>query len=279
MKNETPTSNGGDAGAASAGDPFSTMAQTYARLLNAMGGALGGGLQGMLSAGNVANPLLQAGVGGMLNPGAWLGGGMGEIDRRLDHLLRRPQLADIVETDREALKALSTWAELQQVGAEHQLQAWAVWSQAFQRFLVRLAELGAEGKAPTGLQELASLWTDTANRTMIESQRSERFLEGQRRLLRASLRYRAQEREVAERFCETHHIPTRGEVDEIHRAIHDIKRELRALRRTVSAMAAEPSGSGPSAGGGKARRGAARPEKGAEGARAGNEPGAAAGRG
>ena len=38
-------------------------------------------------------------------------------------------------------------------------------------------------------------------------------------------------REIAEAFCEMHHIPTRTEMDEVQRAVYELRRELRALHR------------------------------------------------
>ncbi len=57
-----------------------------------------------------------------------------------------------------------------------------------------------------------------------------RFLEAQRKMTRSSAEYRLQEREIAEVFCEMHHIPTRSEVDELQRTVIELRRELRALK-------------------------------------------------
>ena len=231
---------------AGAGNPLLGLAQTYAQLLGSlgkiwqgmlpgMGRGLGGGIETRSGTANPLSLLLEAGLGRMMDPGSWLGGAAGwsGLDRQLEQLVQRPQFADLSEIDREALKALNIWAELRQVSAEHQVLVSGVWMQAFQRFLARLAELGAEGRTPAGLQELTAVWTEVANRALLEAQRSEEFLAVQRRLLNAALRYRAQERQVAEKLCALSHVPTRGEVDEIHRSVHDIKRELRALKRAL----------------------------------------------
>ena len=43
---------------------------------------------------------------------------------------------------------------------------------------------------------------------------------------------RLAEQEIAEAFCEMHHIPTRTEMDEVQRSVTELKREVRGLRRT-----------------------------------------------
>jgi poly[(R)-3-hydroxyalkanoate] polymerase subunit PhaE len=50
-------------------------------------------------------------------------------------------------------------------------------------------------------------------------------------MTRSSTEYRLAEREIAEAFCEVHHIPTRTEVDELQRTVAELRRELRALKK------------------------------------------------
>ena len=70
------------------------------------------------------------------------------------------------------------------------------------------------------------MWIDVANETLVETHRTPEFLEAQRRLTRSSTECRLQEREIAEGWCEMHHIPTRTEIDELARTVHELRREL-----------------------------------------------------
>jgi class III poly(R)-hydroxyalkanoic acid synthase PhaE subunit len=187
-----------------------------------------------------SNTLMETGLRRMMDPSSWLSTGWNEFDRQLEHLIDRPVFADVWEIDREALKALTIWLELRQVGTEHQLLVWNTWMQAYLRFLGMLAEWGTQGKMDPSWQELISLWTDTANRTLMEAHRSEEFLDVQRRMLNSSLRYRVQEREVVEKISSHLQVPTRSELDEVHRSIHDLKRELRKLKRSVAQSKPQP---------------------------------------
>ena len=80
-------------------------------------------------------------------------------------------------------------------------------------------------------RDMLDLWLSTANQSLVEMHRSKEFLEVQRQMTRSSTEYRLAEREIAEAFCEMHHIPTRGEMDEIQKAMVELKREVRAMRR------------------------------------------------
>lgn len=211
-------------------DPLLELARTYTDTL----GSLARSMQTMMS--GAANPLLEQSIRRMMEPRAWfgLGGNWSGIDQQLEHLLDRPQLADIQEIDQKGLKAATALLELQQASAEHQLLMANTLSRAFRDFLSRLAEGGKDGKPVSSWPEATSLWTETANKAMVEAQRSEEMLAVQRRLLKSALRYRAQERETVEKLCERNHIPTRTEMDEVHRTIHDLKREIRVLKRALA---------------------------------------------
>ena len=64
--------------------------------------------------------------------------------------------------------------------------------------------------------------------------RSEAFLQAQKALIKANAEYRLQEQDVAEVICETMHIPTRQEVDDLHKTVTDLRRELRSLKKLVA---------------------------------------------
>jgi polyhydroxyalkanoate synthesis regulator phasin len=98
--------------------------------------------------------------------------------------------------------------------------------------------IGEKGGAPiTSGRALLDLWLATANTSLVEMHRSKEFLDAQRRMTRSSTDYRLAEQEIAEAFCEMHHIPTRTEMDEVQRSVTELKRELRALQRKAASAA------------------------------------------
>jgi hypothetical protein len=78
------------------------------------------------------------------------------------------------------------------------------------------------------------LWLGVANKELLEMHRSAAFLQIQRDMTRSSTEYRLAEREIAEAFCEVHHIPTRTEMDEMQRLVTELKREVRALKKPAA---------------------------------------------
>jgi polyhydroxyalkanoate synthase subunit PhaE len=78
---------------------------------------------------------------------------------------------------------------------------------------------------------VVALWVETANTTLLETQRSEPYLNSQREVLKASTDLRLAQQEMAAFYSEIFGYPTREEMDDVHRTVTELRRELRALQR------------------------------------------------
>ena len=92
-----------------------------------------------------------------------------------------------------------------------------------------------------GADATLHLWTETANRVLLEMQRSEAFLEAQARMIRASTELRMAQHDLVEFYGERYGFPTRRELDDVHKTVTELRRELRALRRASASQAAPAS--------------------------------------
>jgi hypothetical protein len=77
------------------------------------------------------------------------------------------------------------------------------------------------------------LWTEVANRVLIETQRSEPFLASQREMIRSTTELRLAQQDLVERFGSQYGFPTRTELDDVHRSLTEMRRELRRMRRAL----------------------------------------------
>ena len=177
----------------------------------------------------------------MFDPAEWSRAGAGGFDFAFEHLTEGPTYATLWDLDRKLLNAQKLSQQRLQDIAAYQMIVQGAWNTVFERFMKALSDAAA---APlTSGRELLDLWIATANETLTETHRTPRFLEAQRKMTRSSAEYRLQEREIAEVFCEMHHIPTRSEVDELQRTVVELRRELRAIKGRATpgkAAAAKP---------------------------------------
>ena len=83
------------------------------------------------------------------------------------------------------------------------------------------------------MRAFLTLWGETANEVLLETQRTDAFLETQREVLKASTDLRLAQRTVAEFYSEMYGYPTRAELDDVHKTVTELRRELRALKRST----------------------------------------------
>ncbi len=170
----------------------------------------------------------------MLDPSQFLYAGSDEINRTIQKLVEGPEFADIGILERQALKATQEWLALREASAAYRIVVANAWTRAFQLFSKEMADNPALWKE--GLRAVTNRWLEIANDELIATQRTDDFLEAQRKLLRAGVDYRIREREMVEVWCETHSIPTRTEVDDLHETVYRLRREMRDLKKQVDAL-------------------------------------------
>lgn len=177
----------------------------------------------------------------MLDPTRFLYAGTDEINQAIQRLVEGPEFADIGMIERQMLKATREWMALREASATYRGVTSAAWSRAFQTFSKEVTKDPA--LMGRGFRPVLDRWLAIANDELIRTQRTEAFLKAQRELLAAGVAYRLKERELVEVWCETHSIPTRTEVDDLHRTVHELRgqvRELKAQLATHASPAANP---------------------------------------
>jgi polyhydroxyalkanoate synthesis regulator phasin len=173
------------------------------------------------------------GAGGLadfLNPmTAALFGGT-RVGDALKHMTEGPRLADAGAAEHRMARLMERWIEVQTASRAYEGVVAAAWITANQSFATTLQErMGAGGQLKA--DDALKLWLETANSTLLNTQRSPSFLNAQRQLLRCGMEFLLAQREVVESVVEPAGLPTRTEIDEVHRTIHELKRRLRTLER------------------------------------------------
>ncbi len=154
-----------------------------------------------------------------------------------------PQLADLWNTERKFIAVFNAWVSMRQKSLEHNTVMLEAWMKAAGAFAKALNQRADKGEALESWREVLALWVETANEVLLETQRSEAFLNTQRDLVKASSELRLAQQELAEFYSEMFGYPTRTEIDDVHRTVTELRRELRAFKREGRALrpAAESS--------------------------------------
>jgi hypothetical protein len=166
----------------------------------------------------------------MVDPQNWLAG-MGEMDEALGRMAEGPRFADLWEIERRYARVLQAWMTVRRRGLEHNAVVLEAWMKAARQFGKEMAGLqNADGEPPDG-KAMLTLWTETANKQLLEAQHSEPFLRTQAATIRATTDLRMAQQDLVEHFGNQYGFPTRTELDDVHRSITELRREMRAMRR------------------------------------------------
>jgi len=152
---------------------------------------------------------------------------MGELDGMLGRISEGPRLANLWEAERRYARVLQAGMTVCRRALEHNAVLLEAWMQASRRFTEEFAgHTSADGKEPDVKAALA-LWTEAANTQLVETQRSEPFLQTQTAMIRASTELSLTQQELVEHFGKQYGFPTRIELDDVHRTVTGLRREMR----------------------------------------------------
>lgn len=208
---------------ARAGQAMSDLWTAAVGLSHTMSAALG-------SAGRTADPTVDSTLRAVADPRTWLAT-VGGMDGMAGKMADGPQLADLWNAERQQARVAQAWMDVRRRGLEHNAVVLEAWMRAGQAFTEELGgRTRADGRMPDQKATLA-LWTETANRILLEIQRSERFLKTQAAMIRAGTELRLAQQQVAEGWAKSFGFPTRTELDDVHRTVTELRRELRAFKR------------------------------------------------
>ncbi|HEY8202341.1 MAG TPA: poly(R)-hydroxyalkanoic acid synthase subunit PhaE [Actinomycetota bacterium] len=153
------------------------------------------------------------------------------FERSFGRLLQSPSIGFTRELNEKLLGAFSAWLEFRRANVEYQMAVSAALSRSTTKFLHELASLARKGEPIGSLRDLLGLWGDTLDGVLIESFRSEEYAKVQGNVVRAAMAYRMREREAMDVLGRISHVPTRREIDEIARQMHELRKEVRHLQR------------------------------------------------
>ncbi|MGS2718716.1 poly(R)-hydroxyalkanoic acid synthase subunit PhaE [Eionea flava] len=168
------------------------------------------------------------------NPYSWLKFSNSNIEEGIKRFSEGPLFSGISDLDNRLAKAMDGWLELGEKNNDYYEVLLKSWMSAYEKFIDTLNTMSDDDKKSTSPKQLVELWSKIADEELMTMHRSEEFLQVQKKLIKANAEYRLQEQHVAEVICEAMHIPTRQEVDDLHKTVTELRRELRAVKSMMA---------------------------------------------
>jgi class III poly(R)-hydroxyalkanoic acid synthase PhaE subunit len=138
------------------------------------------------------------------------------------------------------LKAFDALKDVQEAQDEYEKVLSAGLAESVEKTIEYLAKLAEKGEKVTSPRDLMRTWYSIADRTLMQKFNTPEFLRIQDKLTDALMGHKKAQRDALEIVYNAMEIPTRSEIDEAYRDIHEMKRELRALRRALKEATGKP---------------------------------------
>lgn len=163
---------------------------------------------------------------------------LSEMLEELRGVLGFPVFADLPAIDAAPL-SMAPMMELAAVAQQYLTAIAAIWPRLIQRFQSEMEQRRQEGIPLDSAGRAMDVWNNVVDRTLMEFNRSMDFGALQQRFLRALMRQRQEVRKLAEKAAQALDMPTRTEMEDVYRRLHDLTREVDALRHEVRELRRE----------------------------------------
>ena len=179
----------------------------------------------------------------IFDPQMWVTS-MPSLEGSLTQLTEGPQLADAGNTERKYAAVYAATQDLQRASLDQQTVMTQAWTRAATVYARKLGELAPSNTGPKTWREATNLWIGIANDELMQTQRSGAYLKMQRDMLKASTDLRLAQSDLATMYAEAFGLPTRAEIDDVHKTLTELRREVRALRRATAGTASRETHNG-----------------------------------
>lgn len=156
----------------------------------------------------------------------------GNYQQTFGNLLQSPSLGYTREFNNKLLKSFDAWTNFYKASFDYQLVLVDVWVRAFEQ-LIRLASSQEKGETLQNWRQFQQVWSRVFDQAFAQTFRSENALEIQGKFLNAAMTYRLQQQQLMEVFLKMNNLPTRSEVDEIHRNVYELRKEIKSLKKAL----------------------------------------------
>jgi class III poly(R)-hydroxyalkanoic acid synthase PhaE subunit len=154
----------------------------------------------------------------------------------MNPFLQSPGLGYTREFNHKLFQSLEAWFSLQQASFDYQLVLLEVWLKSIEEFLRVLLTLTENGETIQHWQPLLQVWSQLFDRTFEQTFQSDRALQRQGKFLKAAITFRQQQQQLMNTVLKWNDLPTRSEVDEIHRNIYELRKEMKCLKQAFAEL-------------------------------------------
>ncbi|HEY9623117.1 MAG TPA: class III poly(R)-hydroxyalkanoic acid synthase subunit PhaE [Crinalium sp.] len=145
-------------------------------------------------------------------------------------LMRSPLLGPTREFNGKLLRAFDAWANFYRTSIDYQTVMTDIQVRSFEELMRKLVALAEKGEPVKDWRQFQQLWGSVADDVYEQAFCSEDNLKVRGRFLNALNTYRICQQDLLELWMKLLNLPSREEVDEVHKNIYELRKEMKALK-------------------------------------------------
>jgi class III poly(R)-hydroxyalkanoic acid synthase PhaE subunit len=154
-------------------------------------------------------------------------------EKTFGSVLQSPSLGYTREFNNKLFKSFDAWINFSKANVNYQLVLVEVWLKAYEELTRELASSKEKDETIQNWQPFLQVWSSVFDRVFAQTFRSEDALEIQGKFLNSAMTYRLYQQQLMEVFLKMYDLPTRSEVDEIHRSLYELRKEIKSLKKSL----------------------------------------------
>jgi polyhydroxyalkanoate synthase subunit PhaE len=136
-------------------------------------------------------------------------------------------------------QAFEAWSKLHPASIDYQIVLAEIQMQSCEQLMQELIALAEQGETVKDWAQFQQIWGRTADKTFEQAFCLEANLRVRGKLLNALNHHKLCQQDLMEVWMKTMNMPTRSEVDEVHKSIYELRKELKSLKKNLAKYEAE----------------------------------------
>jgi class III poly(R)-hydroxyalkanoic acid synthase PhaE subunit len=185
--------------------------------------------------GESLNPLTQAYGSTSSQPWIELNHLYGNLyEKMFGQVIQMPFVGPNRILNHKLIRSFEAWSQLYPASLDYQLVLSEIQIQSFEALMKTLFSLAEKGEPVKEWGQFQQLWSQTADRVFEQAFCSEDNLKIRGTFLNALNRYKLSQQELVETYLQILNLPTRSELDEVHKSIYELRKEVKHLKQTLA---------------------------------------------
>lgn len=149
-------------------------------------------------------------------------------------LMQTPLLGPSREFNGKLLTGFEAWKNLYKSTIDYELVLGDIQVKSFEALMKELVTKAEKGEKIDDWKQFQALWSQIADDVFEQAFCEEHNLKIRGEFLNNLNKYRIQQQQLMEVYLNMMNLPSRSEIDEVHRSIYELKKEVKSLKKQVA---------------------------------------------